>query len=228
MQLVQKYNKTRLKAFSIRAFVFALLSSLSSTVALAHPHNWISIKTQFLVDADNRLIEIQQSWEFDAIYSMITSASLKNAYDDETVGLKLMAEDMRKNLARHNYFSNLIVDGNNIDIPRANQASLRIEPQPPVSFMTLDFTIRFENPINLDGKKVVWSVYDPTYYIAMNHKSVDDISIVGGLNLECGKDLVIPNPTEETIAYANSLDQSRRDTDGLGDQFAERAVIQCI
>ena len=219
-------NIARLRSYCLRLIL--LISISAPQVLQAHPHNWINVKTQLLLNADNKLIEIQQSWEFDAIYSMITSASIKNTYEDESEGLALMAETMRKNLSSHSYFSNLIVDGKSLLIPTASLATLKIEQQDPISIMTLDFTLRFENPIDVKDKKVIWSVYDPTYYIAMNHKDVSDVNIIGGQDIECGKDLVIPKPTEETVAYASSLDKSNRDTDGLGDQFAERAILQCI
>jgi len=195
---------------------------------MAHPHNWIALKTEFILNDQNQLSEIKQYWEFDAIYSMITSANLKNTYENEDIGLALMADSMQKNLSSYNYFSNLILNGENTLLPKPNGVKLEIESKPPISIMTLNLSFKFETPLEITDKKLVWSIFDPTYYIAMNHKSVDEIIISGGNKPECGKDLVIPTPTEETIAYAGSLDKSQRDTDGLGNQFAERAIIQCI
>ena len=208
--------------------LFVLGLSVPGTILLAHPHNWINVSTHFVLNNENQLIEIKQSWEFDGIYSMITHANLKNAYEDEKVGLVLMAEQMKKNLGGYDYFSNLIIDGEKIDIPKADHANLIMESRPPISVMTLDLDLKFKTPIDIVGKELIWSVFDPTYYISMNHKTVEDISITNAGSAECGKELSIPTPTAETIAYAGSLDKSQRETDGLGNEFAERVIISCI
>lgn len=212
----------------IKQFTTICLLLLASNIALAHPHNWISLKTEFILNDKNQLSEIKQHWEFDAIYSMITSANLKNAYDNEEMGLALMADQMQLNLERQNFFSNLIIDGKEVKLPVPNGSKLDLESKPPISVMTYHLNFRFKSPIDITDHKLVWSVFDPTYYIAMNHKSVEDIIISGGNSAECGKELVTPTPSAETQAYANSLDKSQRDSDGLGNQFSERAIIQCI
>ena len=199
-----------------------------SSIVFAHPHNWINVSTQFVLNDKSQLVEIKQSWEFDGIYSMITHANLKNAYEDEKIGLVLMAEQMKKNLSGYDYFSNLLVDGEKVDIPKADHANLTMESRPPISVMTLDLDLKLKKPVDIVGKKLTWSVFDPTYYISMNHKDVEDISIAGTGGAECGKELVIPTPTAETIAYAGSLDKSQRKTDGLGNEFAERVIVTCI
>jgi len=210
------------------ALLCTLALIMPGSLLVAHPHNWINVSTNFVLDEQNRLVMIKQSWEFDGIYSMITAANLKNAYENEQVGLTLMAEQMKKNLAGYDYFSNLLIDGEKVKIPRADHAHLTMESRPPISVMTLDLDLKFDKPVELVGKELTWSVFDPTYYIAMNHKEVDDITISNSSGVECGKELVIPQVTEETIAYANSLDKSQRDTDGLGNQFAERVIVKCI
>ena len=215
-----------------RKFALTLVSclglTLPGTVLLAHPHNWISVSTHFVLNDKNQLAEIKQFWEFDGIYSMITAANLKNSFENEQVGLVMMADQMKSNLAAYSYFSNLLIDGEKIQIPKADHANLVMESRPPISVMTLELDLKLDTPLDLAGKELTWSVFDPTYYISMSHKSVDDVSITSGAGIECGKELVIPQPTEETIAYAGSLDKSQRDTDGLGNEFAERVIVKCI
>lgn len=48
---------------------------------------------------------------------MLTLAHVKNTHESEQIGLVLMAEQMSENLSGYDYFSNLIIDGNRIDIP---------------------------------------------------------------------------------------------------------------
>jgi ABC-type uncharacterized transport system substrate-binding protein len=62
----------------------------------------------------------------------------------------------------------------------------------------------------------------------MNHLVLENIEVIGGGAIECSKRLTIPEPSEELLFYAQSLDKTQRDTDGLGANFAETVTIECI
>jgi len=207
--------------------IFFLLSCISAR-ALAHPHNWISLGSQFLLNTDNQLIEIKQTWEFDTFYSVITSADIMNTYGDMETGLKPTADAMADNLKPYHYFSKLTINGKDVALPAASEANLTASGKDMDTVLTLELTFRFATPVVLTNQDVIWSVYDPTFYIAMTHPSIEAVTIVGGTSIECGQELKIPSPSDEMIDYAASLDQTQRDTEGLGDLFAEEVVIQCI
>ena len=84
-----KCNNTRLELTMFNKYFPALLCSLALMIPgkllIAHPHNWINVSTHFVLDDQNRLVMIKQSWEFDGIYSMITAADLKNSFENDFV-----------------------------------------------------------------------------------------------------------------------------------------------
>jgi ABC-type uncharacterized transport system substrate-binding protein len=62
----------------------------------------------------------------------------------------------------------------------------------------------------------------------MAHTTESNINIIGGNATECSKTLELPELSDDLINYAQSLDQTQKDTDGLGADFAETVLIRCI
>ncbi len=91
--------------------------------------------------------------------------------------------------------------------------------------MEILFDITPEIPI--DNKGIEWQVYDPTYYIAMMHTENTNVSVTANHALDCSSTVEQPDPTEDIINYAMGLDQSQRETNGLGKHFAEKIRINC-
>ena len=77
-------------------------------------------------------------------------------------------------------------------------------------------------------KTLSWRVFDPAYYIDMRHQKLSQVTLHKGNDTECSTRIEQPNPSEEIIAYATSLDRSQKDTKGLGDYFAEKVLIHCL
>ena len=69
--------------------VSILLLLASTSLAQAHPHNWIQLDSIFVLNGQAQLIEIKQTWEFDFYYSLMMHADLMNEFGDEEAGLAL-------------------------------------------------------------------------------------------------------------------------------------------
>ena len=210
---------------TIQALSFALLWGASSVHA--HPHNWIELKSSFVLDKKERLVQVKQSWEFDAYYSMMTLADLRTEHGSDEIGLPKTARKMIKNLAGSNYFSNLSSDGNHIPLGMPNKYRLIKNNKDGQIFLELEMTFDIKAEVAVENKTLTWQVFDPTYYVAMIHTDENQIEIIGGSGVECSKKLEIPEPSEELVEYAQNLDRDQKDTDGLGASFAERAIIKC-
>ncbi len=214
--------------YFLKIAIIALFLSCLGNKIQAHPHNWIALNTDFVLDDQLRLIQVKQEWEFDTYYSLMTHADLLNEYGDEQEGLPATAERMIRNLKEYDYFSKLSLDGSNIALGIPGQYSLFTREKEGKFFLVLEMTFDIKPVRNIENMTLAWQVYDPTYYIAMNHASESNIRIVGGDATECAKKLEFPEPSDELVDYAQSLDRTQKDTEGLGASFAETAFITCI
>jgi len=214
--------------FTFRIFSTLLTITLYSTVVQCHPHSWVTLKSDFILNNQSDLTEIRQRWRFDHFYSSITIAEIKNEFGDRNKkGFHIRAKQITKNLKQYNFFSRLIINDNNKKLPKPKNAYLNILEEDGLQILELEMHFEFSVPIKIENKKVSWSVYDPTYYISMLYEDLTEFVVIGGNATECSKELFIPEPSEETINYARSLDQGQKGTAGLGDSFAEQILLNC-
>jgi ABC-type uncharacterized transport system substrate-binding protein len=210
----------------IKLIVFALVVFWPGAV-LSHPHDWIDVQSQFVINQAAQLTQINQRWRFDVYFSMMTYADLMNEHGDETLGLTRYAEQMVLNLSDYGYFSNLTIDGELHEMKVPSDYKLMLDKSSDPMILELDMIFDISSTQSLVHKSINWQVFDPTFYIAMIQEDETSITVITPDALKCEKTLQRPDPSDDVITYAQSLDKDQTDTLGLGINFAERAVIYC-
>ena len=220
--LCMKYKQLIKKVVAAAGAVLLLCSN----VTFAHPHNWIDLRTKVDIDEKGMLTGFSQHWRFDQFFSMINYAELMNEYNDEKIGLASTAVSMVANVAPEQYFSELKVAGEVVSLPVPKRYTLETEQIDGNPILILKMTFVLKKPILVKGKSFTLQTFEPTYYVAMNYPSKDNIRIQSA-GPTCQAELIRATPSDELIDYANSLDRNVRDTKGLGNDFAERVKIEC-
>jgi len=199
-----------------------------TTVCNAHPHNWVTVRSEFELNDSGHLVTISQVWRFDFFYSAILIAELANDWQQPLPkALELEARRMVTNLKPYGYFSVLSIGDRDTALPIPDRYRLQVVKDGEQECLELSMHFQLNPHLLLEGNELVWLVFDPTYYIAYSHESVSNIEIRHPTRWQCSKQLRLPEIKEELIAYAFSLDRTQRDTDGLGEAFAEKIVIRC-
>lgn len=208
---------------------FVSLISISSLIVVsAHPHNWISMATDFVIDSEGLLDEIHQQWTFDVYYSTLAIADLENQYGSLDVGLKLMGQQMVENLLPHHYFSHLKIEGVDEPLPFPNRHLLSSRKDDNGRrILSLSMTFEMDRQLPLKNSRLSYRVYDPTFYIDMSYQDLTRIRVSHLGDFECVKQLEDASPTAQIIEYASSLDQSETSIDGLGEKFAQTFELHC-
>ena len=203
------------------------ISGLYVQSVSAHPHYWIKLKADMILDEQGRLTAIEQHWAFDVFFSMMTVADVVKEHGDKATGLSKMGDQMINNLAGHQFFSVLTIDGSEVALPKPSVYQLTENTQQEQPILELEMRFDMTPPLAIKDKSLVWSVFDPTYYIAMNYATVDNVIIREEQGAQCQSNLDVPSPSSELIEYAQQLDRTMKDTDGLGINFAEKVRINC-
>lgn len=201
------------------------LSAFIAGNVWAHPHSWILVQSAFHFDSENSVERISQTWEFDTFYSTMTLADVMKEHGSESLGLKILGAQMIDNLESFHYFSKLLIA--DTDVPLGRPQSYELKTIEKDNKVLLELQLSFDISLDSRGKALHWHVYDPTYYVAMEHKQVNNIELIGRNVQTCYKNLDIPSPSIEMIEYAQSLDREQRNSDGLGIHFAEIVTVQC-
>jgi ABC-type uncharacterized transport system substrate-binding protein len=208
--------------------MWVFFTAIFAKPVAAHPHYWVGLKADMILDQQGRLSTIRQHWDFDVYFSMMTVADAVNEHGDKDLGLSKMADQMIANMTKHRYFSTLTIDGEQVALPRPSSYRLRENKQQEPAILVLEMQFDFETPVAVINKNLSWSVFDPTYYVAMSYSVIDNISIKGEQAAGCKLSLDVPNPSNELIEYAQNLDRTQKDTAGLGIKFAEKIHVSCL
>jgi len=157
---------------------FALLGANS---ALAHPHIWVDVQYQAVVDAPT-IETLNATWSWD----VFTSLSLLEAYDENADGQFTGNERAElleglQNLKKDDYFVHLKVAGNAIKPKSVTITDFGMKDK--MLWMTLKVSL--STPINLEKTPLSMAFGDSEYYFAMVPLEEGLLRLSGALAESC-------------------------------------------
>ncbi|UXN04471.1 MULTISPECIES: DUF1007 family protein [unclassified Bartonella] len=160
-------------------FFFSILFIVPMTaIVQAHPHIFVDAKVQIQLDKDGKVEKLSQDWLFDALFSAGVILDFDKNGDRflDPSELAEISKTIRESLAEFDYFQSVTVDGKSVKLAnpdkliadmKNNQLTLHIENKP-------------KEPLYIKrGGHYSFSLYDPTFYVAVNFKRDIDISFSG-------------------------------------------------
>jgi len=191
----------------------------------AHPHAWIDLRVGLVFDDDGQLAGMRQAWLIDPTYSHMLLEDLTHDLGGDTgidEALERAAERMLENLAAWDYFTELEIDGREVDVPGARDARLALENRR----LHLQFKLPLADHDIRPDDAFAYRVYDPSYWIEILHDPDDVIHVEN--RPDCRVRIDKPRPDPQLIRYAATLErQDRSPVDDLGRHFAETATLEC-
>lgn len=192
--------------------------------AQAHPHAWIDLRVSLLFGADGRLEALQQQWAFDPTYSLLLLEDVAARHPDIELdaALQLMTERMLANLREYDYFTEIALGTQRLEVEDARNAALALR----ASRLHIQFEIPLEPARPDPTRPLRYAVYDPSYWIEVLHDPDDVIHLDGGH--DCMAEIARPRPEPWLITYAGTLNREQRaPIEDLGRSFAEVVSIEC-
>ncbi|MGB2078191.1 MAG: DUF1007 family protein [Vibrio sp.] len=211
--------------FKLRAWLkygWIVPSLLFSALTWAHPHSWISVKTQ-LLSQDQKITAIKMDWEFDAMTSAYTLDGEDTSPEHLEQTLQNLANESIQNMLAEHYFTYFYQGDNPIRYFEAENARYTLKQ----GKLTLSFELPLEKPQPVQGQSLKLLVFEPSYYIDMTWKSEDDIKLSGDLAKACQVEIIEPTPTPEQMSYAMSLPADADPDNALGQLFTQTAEFHC-
>ncbi len=217
----------------MRSIMMAVLPGILAAGAQAHPHIFIDAGLEIVFDEEGRLAEVEVTWVYDDLYSMLVIDDL--GLDEDYTGE--IDESEREALTG---FDMNWVDGYEGDLYiRAGGARLELDAPRAYSADYSDGRIttvhrrELAEPFDPSGEEIVFEVYDPTYYTEYNIAIDPRISGREG----CTARVVEPDRDAAEAMLQEKLDEmiaagaDRADIEAgfpeVGDAFAEEVRIAC-
>jgi ABC-type uncharacterized transport system substrate-binding protein len=204
------------------AFVVA-----GATQAAAHPHVFVTMKSEVVYGADGSVTAVRHAWAFDDMFSTYAlqgvESKKKGEYTREE--LKPLAEVNITSLKEYDYFTQGQADGKKVEFAPATDYWLEFKD----SVLTLHFTLPVKAPVK--AKAVNVDIYDPSYFIDFSFDEKDKEAVkLAGTPGACK--LQVSKPGDSATPAGKRLSESffanpSPDSSNFGAQFANKIAVKC-
>jgi ABC-type uncharacterized transport system substrate-binding protein len=209
----------------LASFLLSSLAALlgSSEQAGAHPHVWVTMKSELIYAPDGSVTGIREAWTFDDMYSAYATEGLpqkaKGAFTREE--LAALAETNVTALKEYEYFTYAKAEGKKAAFGDPVDYWLDYKDQ----MLTLNFTLPFKSAVK--AKLLQLEVFDPEFFVDFSFAAQEPVRLVDA-PATCKADLAKPNdgqfPASQRLDRSLQLSEANA---GMGANFANKIMITC-
>ncbi|MDP8163458.1 DUF1007 family protein [Pasteurella skyensis] len=208
----------------MKKILILLTFSLISITCSAHPHSWIDMKNNVLIE-EGKLIGFQMEWTLDEMASSSLIYEMKVS-EDKLETRKEITKDMQNTAISNHYFSYLY-DENNQPIKyttKPKNTYFEIKNNQVIFHITFYLTY----PQEVKNRRFKLFTYEPSYYISMSYEDSNAL-LLSDVDSLCKLELKEPQINADLKEYASNLDKSDNPDENLslGAQFSQEVVIVC-
>jgi ABC-type uncharacterized transport system substrate-binding protein len=215
-----------------RRFCLALLAALAcwlgaADAAFAHPHVWVTMKSELLYAPDGSVTGVRHAWAFDEMFSTFATQGLetkqKGVFTRED--LKPLAEVNINSLKEYDYFTHAKANGKKTSFVDPVDYWLEFTD----GVLTLHFTLPLKAPVKAQALNL--EIYDATWFVDFAFADKDPVALVGAptgckLNVLNAGDAAA-SATKGQQQLGESFFNSLGSGSNYGAQFANKVAVQC-
>jgi len=203
-------------------FLLAALACCAAAAAQAHPHVWVTMKSEVVYAPDGTATALRHAWTFDDMFSTFATQGLESKEKGKFTREELapLAEVNVTSLKEFDYFTQARANGKKADL------------NPPVDYylvfdnglLTLHFTLPLKTPVKTQSLDL--EVYDGTYFVDFSFAEKDPVRLVGApeaCKLAVARPGEAPKGGQPGEAFFNNLTPSS----SFGAQFANKISVKC-
>lgn len=204
-------------------FAAAVWIAASAVPALAHPHVFVTMKSEIVYGADGTVAAVKHAWTFDDMFSTYALQGLaskeKGVYTRED--LAPLAEVNVTSLKEYDYFTNGQASGQKIEFADAKDYWLEFKD----SVLILHFTLPVKSPVK--GQAASFEIYDPSYFIDFSFDGKDPVTLAGTPG-QCKLDVSKPgDSTPQGKRLSESFFNNNPDSSKIGALYANKIAVKC-
>lgn len=195
---------------------------LAMSAARAHPHVYVTMKSEIVYDAQGRMTGIRHHWTFDDMFSSYATQGLeqkqKGVFTREE--LQPLAEVNITSMKEFEYFTEGKMNGQKVEFGAPIDYFLELKDQ----LLTLHFTLPLKTPVQT--KSVDLEIYDPLYFVAFEFDEKDPITLKDAPP-NCKLNTVKLGDATQSKSLSESLFARPDPNNPFGAQFANKIAVKC-
>ena len=199
---------------------------LANVAASAHPHVFVTMRSQVLYAPDGTITGIRHAWTFDDMFSAFAVQGIdskkRGVFTREE--LAPLAKTNVESLKEFEYFTVAKIDGKTVEFADPT-SDYYLEYKDEV--LTLHMTVPLSKPVK--ARNVDIEIYDPSYFVDFSFEK-DNAAVLAGAPAGCKLTIGRPEEMDADMAaklFQLSPDQKLDQSQLLGAQFANRVFVRC-
>jgi ABC-type uncharacterized transport system substrate-binding protein len=211
--------------FSLAAALAAL--AMTAATASAHPHVFVTIKSELVFAPDGSVTGVRHAWTFDDMFSVFATQGLEAKTKGEFTREELapLAEVNVTSLKEYDYFTYAKANGKKIEF-NDPAAGYYLDYDKKETVLTLHFLLPLKQPVK--AKDMTLEVYDREFFVDFSFAEKDPAKLVGA-PAQCK--VTVGKPQEMNAALAQQLSQlgpNQRDSSlTIGAEYANKILVKC-
>ena len=208
-----------------RLFGLLLLAAgitLGAATAEAHPHVWITAKSEVVYAPDGAISGVRHAWTFDDMFSTYALQGIetktKGVYSREQ--LAPLAQTNVENLKEFGFFTFAKADGKKEKFLEPVDYYLEFRDDA----LTLHFMLPAKAPFK--AKQTALEVFDPAFFIDFKFDEQDPIKLVGA-PADCKMQFQRPNDGTANAQRLNENNFANGDNSNYGAMYANKILVDC-
>lgn len=203
----------------------AALACLPPVEVAAHPHVWIDAKVEVKFEDTGQARGLNVAWTFDEIYSLFAVEGLDSNEDGnlEPSELAPLVQNSLKELKSWSYFTYARSAEGQVNYGEPE----RFEARYVDGFLTFQFELPFAAALDLSQAELVFKLYDPTYYIALDLARDEPVVLASNAPNECTFAVgdILDQPLSQSLFETDFDDPEKAQS--LAEAFASSVTISC-
>ena len=208
-----------------RLFGLLLLASamaLGAATAEAHPHVWITAKSEVVYAPDGSISGVRHAWTFDDMFSTYAlqgnETKTKGVYSRQQLAPR--AQTNIESLKEFGYFTFAKADGKKERFIEPVDYFLEYKDDA----LTLHFTLPAKTPFK--ARQTALEVFDPAFFIDFKFDEKEPIKLVGA-PADCKMQFQRPNDGTANAQRLSENNFMNGDNSNYGAMFANKILVDC-
>jgi ABC-type uncharacterized transport system substrate-binding protein len=205
-------------------FIGAILV-LAPALATAHPHVWITVRSELVFSPEGLLTAVRHDWTFDEMYSAFAVQGLAKPGELATrAQFAPVAKENAEALGQVGYYTVLKIGGKQAEFGEATDYWMEERPDHKLTFHVV---VPLKTP-QQTGRFVTMMVSDPEFFIDFEFDDADPVKL-DNPPLGCSLSMTHPKPldVEDTKKLSESFFTNLSPGAGFGFKLASRAIVAC-
>jgi ABC-type uncharacterized transport system substrate-binding protein len=201
--------------------------ALACSPALAHPHVWVTVKSELVYAPDGSVTGVRHAWTFDDMFSTFAIQGIEAKKKGQLTREELapLADVNVGSLKEYDFFTYAKANGKPVEFNEP-PAGYYLEFDPKETVLTLYFMLPLKAPVKT--KDLTVEVFDREFFVDFSFAEKSPVKLVGA-PAQCKLSVLSPEQMNADLsARLSQLGADQRDpTLTIGSEYANKIVVKC-